>query len=383
MKRRDFIKLSLFTASIVLIPIDINAKQGDKRTLVLIELDGGNDGLNTVIPFNEENYYKLRPTLGLKKDKLNEVDKNFGINKRLRWVSKYYRDGNCAIVHGLGYDKPNLSHFRSIEIVETASESNEYLDKGWIANELERYSLSNRRPASAVLIGRRKKGHLFSNDLNILQIKNINHFVKKSSSIKTKSVSLTKNSTFDFLKFQENMIRRASTSFEKYAKDIEIKNTFEESDISNSFKEAVKLIKSKIDIPVIKISQKGYDTHANQAHRHTTLLKELDSSIDSFVKELKSENLFDDVLIVTYSEFGRRVKENGSNGTDHGTASCQFVIGGRVKGGMYGKAPSLDNLKKNNLIYTTHYRSYYNTILKRWFGNRNNQFSSYEDLGFL
>ncbi len=383
MRRREFIKLSLFTASMVLLPVDIEAKQGNKRTLVLVELNGGNDGLNTVVPFNEKNYYTLRPTLSLKKEQLNEVDKSFGINKSLRWVSKYYRDGNCAIVHGLGYDKPNLSHFRSIEIIETASESNEYLDKGWIANELKRYSLSETRPANAILLGSRKKGHLFSDDLNILQIKNIDHFIKKSSSIKSKSIDFTKNPAFDFLKFQENMIQRANSSFKKYARDIKIKNSFEESDISNSFKEAARLIKSKIDIPVIKISQKGYDTHSNQIQRHKELLRDLDTALASFVKELKDEKLFDDVLIVTYSEFGRRVKENGSAGTDHGTASCQFVIGGRVKGGMYGKPPSLDKLKKNNLIYTTHYRSYYNTILTNWFGNKSNQFSSYENLGFL
>lgn len=383
MQRRDFIKLSLFCASVVLLPLDIKAVSSFKRTLVLVELDGGNDGLNTVVPYTNKNYYKLRPTIGLKKEEINEVEKDFGLNKNLRWISKLYREDNCAIVHGLGYDKPNLSHFRSIEIVETASESNEYLDEGWISKTLEKFDLSDIRPANAILFGKRKKGHLFSKDLNVLQIKNINKFIQKASLFDKSSSSSSFNNSLDFLKKEVQSIKHASTSFSKYVNNIVVKTDFEETDISNDFKEAVKLIKSKIDIPVIKISQKGYDTHANQLEIQNKLLKELDSAIRSFVDELKTENLFNDVLIVTYSEFGRRVKENGSNGTDHGTASCQFVIGGRVIGGMYGKAPSLENLKKNNLIYTTHYRTYYNTILSNWFGNKNNQFNSYNILNFL
>lgn len=383
MKRREFIKLSLICSSMVLLPIDMKARSSFKRTLVLVEFDGGNDGLNTVIPFNEENYYKLRPSLAIKKEDTNVVSKDFGLNKNLKNLTKLYKEKDCAIVHGLGYDKPNLSHFRSIEIVETASESNEYLDEGWISKSLERFEINETRPANAVLLGKRKKGHLFSKSIDVLQVKNIEKFIKKSSIIKSSSSLGLNNSSFDFLREQENVIRRANSSFKRYAKSIDVKEMFPQSDIANDFKEAVKLIKSKIDIPVIKISQKGFDTHANQTSRHNELLEHFDSAIGSFVSELKREKLFDDVLIVSYSEFGRRVKENGSDGTDHGTASCQFVIGGRVKGGMYGKAPSLNSLNKNNLIYTTHYRSYYNTILSGWFREKKNSFSSYENLGFL
>ena len=383
MKRRNFIKLSLFCASIVLLPIDISANEKSKKTLILVELDGGNDGLNTLVPFKERNYYKFRPTIALKEDEINVIDREFGLNKNLHNIAKIYKEKNCAIVQGLGYDNPNLSHFRSIEIVETASESNEYLNEGWIANELRRFDLTDIRPANAILIGKRKKGDLFSSDLNVLQLRNINDFIKKSSQVKNRDSKLALNSSLNFLQNQEKSVLRANKSFSKYAKNIEIQTAFEETDISKDFKEALKIIKSEIDIPVIKISQKGYDTHANQLERQSELLKDLDDAIGNFVIELKNNNLFEQVLIVTYSEFGRRVKENGSNGTDHGTASCQFVIGGKVKGGMYGKSPSLKNLNKNNLIYTTHYRSYYNTILSSWFGNKNNQFNTYKNLKFL
>ncbi len=383
MKRRKFIKISALVASMILVPIDIKAKTSDKKTLILVELDGGNDALNSVIPYTEKNYYKLRPSLALKKDDINLIDKDFGLNRNLSNITKLYKLGNTAIIHGLGYDKPNLSHFKSIQIVETASDSHESLDSGWISSELEKYKLGDTRPANAILIGKRKKGYLFSNNLSVIQIKSISDFINKSLSISIMKETEILNSSLNFLNKQEDILINANKTLKEYANNIEIKTHFNQTDISNDFKEALKLVKSKINIPVIKISQKGYDTHSNQLSRQNLLLKDFDDAIGSFVDELQKEGLFDDVLIVTYSEFGRRVKENGSFGTDHGTASSHFVIGGSVKGGMHGKTPSLEKLNKNNLIYTTHYRSYYNTILTKWFGNKENQFNSYDILNFL
>ncbi len=383
MKRREFIKISAILSAMILLPIDVKAKKNNKKTLILVELNGGNDALNSVIPFNESNYYNLRPSLALKKDEINIIEKDFGLNKNLSNITKLYKSGSAAIVHGLGYDSPNLSHFRSIEIVETASQSKEYLKNGWISSELRKYDLNEKRPANAMLIGKSKKAYLFSNDLSVLKIKSIEEFIRSSSNINDNKIDYNINRSLNFLNKQEDILVKANKAISKYASNVDIKTTFNQTDISNDFKEALKIIKSDLDIPLIKISQKGYDTHANQMSKHNVLLKELDDAIGSFVNELKEEDLYKDVLIVTYSEFGRRVKENGSLGTDHGTASSHFVLGGEVKGGMYGKAPSLNNLDKNNLIYTTHYRTYYNTILTKWFGNKNNQFNSYDILNFL
>ncbi|MCP4971527.1 MAG: DUF1501 domain-containing protein [Arcobacter sp.] len=383
MKRREFIKISAILSAMILLPIDVKAKKNNKKTLILVELNGGNDALNSVIPFNESNYYNLRPSLALKKDEINIIEKDFGLNKNLSNITKLYKSGSAAIVHGLGYDSPNLSHFRSIEIVETASQSKEYLKNGWISSELRKYDLNEKRPANAMLIGKSKKAYLFSNDLSVLKIKSIEEFIRSSSNINDNKIDYNINRSLNFLNKQEDILVKANKAISKYASNVDIKTIFNQTDISNDFKEALKVIKSDLDIPLIKISQKGYDTHANQMSKHNILLKEFDDAIGSFVNELKEEDLYKDVLIVTYSEFGRRVKENGSLGTDHGTASSHFVLGGEVKGGMYGKAPSLNNLDKNNLIYTTHYRTYYNTILTKWFGNKNNQFNSYDILNFL
>ena len=348
-----------------------------------MELNGGADYLNIIIPYKEKNYYTLRPTLALKEEEYLKIDDSLAINKDLDFLHSLYQNNDMAIINGLGYQKPNLSHFRAIEIVETGSNSNEYLEEGWLSEVLEKEELSKQKPVHAIVFGKRKKGHLFSKDLDILEIKNIAAFLKEGSKLKFDVPMSIEDDTLGFLYKQEKTISRSLLSVKKYAKDVNITIEFENSNISNSFKEAVKIIKSPMEISVIKLSQKSYDTHANQKENLSILLKELNAGIKSFVAELKNENLFDEVLFFTYSEFGRRVKENGSKGSDHGTATFSFVIGGGVKGGLYGEYPSLTNLKKNNLMYTTEFKSFYNTLLNKWFLHKNNRFNAYDIINFI
>ncbi|KAB7888115.1 DUF1501 domain-containing protein [Poseidonibacter ostreae] len=382
MKRRNFIKLSISTALFILSPVKIMAKSTNKKTLVLIELDGGNDGLNTVIPYKSKKYYDLRPTIALKNDDINIIDENYALNKNLLNLHTLYKEKSVAIINALGYEKPNLSHFKSIQIVETAGNGKSLGKEGWISSHLRKYKLDEKTPANAMLIGKRKKGYLYAPDLTVLQLRNIDNFIKKSSKLKSSRKIGKVNDNLDFLFKQEESILNASKSLEKYTKNISIKTSFSSNDLSKDFKEAAKIIKSPLDIPVIKISQKGYDTHSNQVLRQSELLKNLDLSLGSFIKELKQSDLYNDVLIMTYSEFGRRVKENGSNGTDHGTASVQFVLGGAVKGGVYGDV-NLNDLKKNNLKYTHDYKELYNTILSKWFKSKDNSFKAYKTINFL
>ena len=382
MKRRNFIKLSIATAFLIIAPLDMLASNGSKKTLVLIELDGGNDGLNTVVPYTSKNYYDLRPTIALGKEEINIIDKKYGLNKKLNNITNLYKEKSVAIINGLGYEKPNLSHFKSIQIVETAGTGKSLGKEGWISSHLRKYKINEKTPANAILIGERKKGHLFSNDLTVLQLKNIDSFIQKSSKLKNSKKIGKVNENLDFLFKQEESILNASKSLKKYVKNVSLKTKFENDDLSNDFKEAMKIIKSSLDIPVIKISQKGYDTHSDQLSRQNELLSNLDLSLGSFIRELKEADLYNDVLIMTYSEFGRRVKENGSNGTDHGTASVQFVLSGAIKGGIYGDI-DLNNLKNNNLKYTHDYKELYNTVLNKWFEDKNNIFSDYKTIDFI
>lgn len=382
MLRRDFINLSLGTVSMLMAPSLAFGKSLKKRHLILVELDGGNDGLNTVVPYSSRNYYNLREALGIEKKNLNIINKDFGINQNLENITALYKDKNCAIVNGLGYDNPKLSHFKSLELVETASQKNDVFHEGWFTKTLEKQNITSLKPAHAFIIGKRKKGHLFDDSLESVHFKSIQSFLNESKKF-TASDSFSSNEMMDFLSQQNKMVFQARNALVKYANNIEIKEKFGESQIEQAFKQSAKIVKSDLEVPVIKLSHKGFDTHSNQIQRHEKMLQELDFAIGSFVKEVKTANKFDEVLILTYSEFGRRVKENGSLGTDHGTASIQFAIGGEIKGGMYGKHPSLDNLHKNNLIYTTHYRSLYNTVLNKWFNDPYNKFSKYEKLNFL
>ena len=366
MKRRTFIKLSLILASSLYASTKIN-----KKTLVLIELDGANDSLNTLVPYTSEVYYKLRPNISIKKQNLNIINNEFGLTKDLDFLYDLYKQNNLAIINGLGYDKPNFSHFKSIQIVETNSKN-----EGWLKNTLINYNLDEKRPSQGVVIGKQQKTFIFSQQLNILQIKDINQFIKQSNNFSLKNT----NSVFDFIQKQNNIVVKANKAFKKYIKN---DNKIFDIELQKDLNEALKIIDSNLQIPVIKLSQGGYDTHSNQINRQKELHKDLNTSLKYFVNELKKRDLFNDVLIVTYSEFGRRVKENGSLGTDHGAAASHFVISGAVKGGIYNKHPNLNNLDKNNLTYTTHFGSLYNSILSLWFNNKNNDFKQYPLLDII
>lgn len=368
MNRRLFIKLSLFT-SIGLYSKSIGKKTTKKKTLILIELSGANDSLNTFVPYSSRIYYKLRPDIAINKSDLNIINNEFGLNNNLKYLYKLYKNKNIAIINGLGYKNPNFSHFKSIQLVET-----DYLNKGWLSEVLKDTNLNVKKPAHALIIGKKQKTYIFSKNLNILQIKNINKFINKSNKFKLQ------NEKFKFLNSQNNIIVKANESLKKYINNDDKQfNT----KISNDIHEALKIIDSDIQIPVIKLTQNGYDTHSNQIKRQNALLEELDIALEYFIESLKKKNLFNDVLIVTYSEFGRRVKQNGSLGTDHGAAATHFVIGGSVIGGIYGNHPSLNKLDKNNLVYTTEYSSLYNTILSKWFNERNNSFKDYPMIDFI
>ena len=381
MKRRNFIKTSILASLFLYVPSILNAKKHRKKTLVLIELNGGIDYLNTVIPYTEKNYYALREDLAIKKENAYILNKSLALNKNLDFLNTLYQNNSLAIINGLGYENPNFSHFRAIEIVETASFSNEYKNKGWLSETLEEYSINKLRPAQAIVFGKRKKGSLFSSNLDILQIKNINDFLKKSSKINLGKDN--DNESLNFLFKQKYSIKRANEALNTYLKKDTIMNAIPNSKLAINFSEALKIIDSALEIPVLKLSHQSYDTHANQENTLNTLLKDLDDALKYFVSELKRKDLYKDVLILTYSEFGRRVKQNASFGTDHGTACFSFVLGSVTKGGIYGEYPSLDNLFKNNLIYTTEYKTFYNTILTKWFLEKNNKFNAYNTLNFI
>ena len=370
MIRRDFLQ---FCALSLLSP-QLFAHSRHKQ-LILVELSGGNDTLNTVVPYNDKLYFKYRQHIAL--PKTLPISPQLSLNPNLTYLKKLFDKGELAIVNGLGYPEPNRSHFRSIEIVETASLAQEYLSSGWINK-----AIKNRYDIDAIIVGKNSGTSLFSDQLKVINFLNANQFLKKSKRFK-EEYNRYNNEALQFILKNQSFIFKANKLLTATLHNINIKTPFAKTAIAKDFKEAAKIVASGLNVGVIKLTQGGYDTHTYQVNKHNRLLRELDGAIESFVKEMRFRGLYDDVMVMTYSEFGRRVMENGSKGTDHGTAASHFVIGGKTKGGLYGEYPSLDNLDDNNdLQFTTHFKSYYNTFIKNYFNNPNT-YKSYKPLGFI
>ena len=371
MQRRRFLQLGLWT--LLTQPTFSFATPFRRQKLILIELSGGNDSLNTVIPYQEPLYYRFREKIALKN--ANPISESLALNPNLKYLKKLYEQEEVAIVNGLGYDQPNRSHFRSIEIVETAS--NEYLEEGWISKAIQ----SNNK-IDAIVLGKNFGNSLFSSQLNVVNFLNAEQFIKQSKRLQNQSKS-DENDTLNFVLQEYSKIIKANALLKEKIQVITVQTPFEKTNISRDFKELAKIIASGLDVSVFKLTQSGYDTHTDQVKIQNKLLKELDNAIGSFVKEMKMKGLYEDLVLMTYSEFGRRVKENGSQGTDHGTAASHFVIGSPVNGGIYGAYPSLEDLDDHDdLKYSTHFQSYYNTFLKNYF-HSNFLYPNHQPLQFL
>jgi uncharacterized protein (DUF1501 family) len=336
------------------------------RRLILVELDGGNDGLNTVVPYVDDVYYRSRPTLGIPSGNLIPLsDNHHGLHPALAPLRPVWDAGQLAIVHGTGYDNPNRSHFRGIDIWNTGSSSDVFLDDGWIGRALA----ATTRPADVVADGviLRRAG---SNPIEHAQTGPISmsspaDFVRLTDGIGTPP-GLTGNPSLDhILSVQGDVVAAAGSIATAVDNPPVFLTEFPDHQLGNQFRHAATLIASGLRFPVFKLSRGGFDTHASQAGRHDELLDELASGLAAFRSAMMEHGWWDRCLVMTYAEFGRRLKENGSRGTDHGAAAIQFAAGGCVQGGFHGAIPSLaeDDLFRGDPVYTTDYRSYYGSCL--------------------
>ncbi|MEA1983001.1 MAG: DUF1501 domain-containing protein [Campylobacterota bacterium] len=362
MTRRKFlqkISLSAFLAP-YLLHANEHVKSVKRKNLILIELKGGNDGLNTVVPYANPLYYKYRPTIAIAPEKLLKLNDRVGLHPSLKQIEKLYRDGEVAIWQGVGYKNPNLSHFRSIDIWDTASKSDEYLQSGWLKKHIPK----GERAIEGIVLGG-EYGPLSGFDQGVIKIKNINSFLNKSKNISRDSYYITDNSAHNHILRTEQEIAQSNNFLkEKLKKTQKLSFHFEKNSFAKQMSSAAKLINLGADIPFYKLSLKSFDTHQNQLKPHANLLHQLSEAIYTLRENLLKSNEWKNTTIMTYSEFGRRPKENANGGTDHGTASVHFVIGGDVKGGLRGEYPSLDSLSKNgNLEYTTDFKEMYSSVL--------------------
>lgn len=377
MKRRDFIKQSTLASSLFFVPSFVKAfenvattKLGYKK-LVIIQLAGGNDGLNTIIPYTNDIYYKSRPKLAISKEKALKVNDEIGFHKNLAPLKNLYDQGNLTIINNVGYPNPNRSHFRSTDIWQSASNSNEYLNTGWLGRYIDTYGkapysgIELDDSLSLILKGEKING-IATRNPRILNANTQTPYFKKLINYQTEEHLSEHNLGYLY----KTMIEAKSSAKYIYEKTKTFKSNLEypKNSFGKQLKTTAEFINSHIESKVYYVSMGGFDTHADQVNKQAKLLKTYSEAVTVFVEDLKKNDTFKDTLIVTFSEFGRRVKQNAGGGTDHGAANNVFIIGNDLnKKGFYNEMPNLNQLDKNgDIIHTVDFRSIYATILDKW-----------------
>lgn len=376
MLRRDLLK---FAATLPLLwlaprPCDLLAASSAPargrwdRILILVELHGGNDGLNTLVPYSDERYYQARPHLAISRERVLQLSPSVGLHYALEPLMSLWEKQQLAIIQGVGYPDPNRSHFRSIEIWDTASASQQVLDEGWLARLFETHPLPAEFAADGILLGQRDGGPLSGKTVRTIALHDPQQFLQQASHVKAVEQSSTNRALAHILQVQRELTHAAGDLAARLQQVPPLQTTFPPSPIGRQLETAAQLLTAKVPVAVIKVSQTGFDTHAGQLGHHERLLKELAEGLAAFRQTMVQAGLWDRVLLMTYSEFGRRVGENASGGTDHGTAAPHLFLGGSVKGGLYGSLPLLNDLQEGDLKYRVDYRSLYATVMRSWWG---------------
>jgi uncharacterized protein (DUF1501 family) len=374
LSRRDFLRLAgavgvgTILPSWLPAPEEPQAGSGPRydRTLVLIELNGGNDGLNTVVPYADELYYRARPQLAIGRDTVLPLDEKLGLNPVLEPLMSAWREKDLAIALGVGYERPNRSHFRSIDIWNTGSESDEVADQGWVARAYAGSTAPTDLIAHGIVLGRNDMGPLAGTGCRSLLMNAPAQFLRQARKVGDVADSSPNPALQHILAVQDH-IHDAASELERRLKTAPpLKTTFPKSAIGTQLETVARLVALGLTVPVFKLSHSGFDNHSNQRGNHDRLLGELAQALSAFRAALKAASRWDRVLVMTYAEFGRRVNQNASAGTDHGTAAPHFLLGGTVKGGFYGEQPQLDNLAGGDLVHTLDFHDLQYTAARRW-----------------
>jgi uncharacterized protein (DUF1501 family) len=334
------------------------------RTLILVELKGGNDGLNTLVPFTDASYYALRPKIAIKRDEVVQLTDRAGLHPSLEPLARLWRDRQLAVLQGVGYPEPNLSHFRSIEIWDTASKSAEYLQEGWLTRAFSAQPTPRAFAADGVIIGSSDLGPLAGGGTRAIALANTDQFLRRAKLVQT--VPVAGNAALaHVLKVEGDIVQAASRLDARYA----FKTEFPAGGFGSAIHTACQVLANPSGVAVIRVTLSGFDTHTNQAGTQARLLKDVAAGLVALQAALDELGKWNDTVVLTYAEFGRRPKENISGGTDHGTANVHFAMGGRVAGGMYGSAPDLSRLSADgNPSYALDFRGAYATVLDQWWG---------------
>jgi len=340
--------------------------------LVVVQLTGGNDGLNTVVPFADPNYYKLRPTLGIPADKALRLNATMGLHPSLTGLETLYKEGKVAIIQGVGYPQANRSHFKSMDIWHQASPDTS-LARGWIGRHLDHVDPKKLNPVYALGLSNDKPRALDSAKVSVPCFASLADIQAMVGDLE--SEQMLRDISSGAVNADQKVIQAANKSAldamvelrDRLSKFTPV-GSYGDSTFGNGLKQVAQLVATSPNTRVIYLSAGGFDTHAKQLTDHEKLMTGFNQAILAFQRELETIGKADKVTVLVFSEFGRRSYENASGGTDHGAAAPMFVIGKNVKGGFYGKDPNLTDLTDGDIKYGIDFRQVYATTLDQWMG---------------
>lgn len=377
-KRKQFIQLgSLATASLFL-PKFLKAFEAPcmvppgNKVLVVLQLSGGNDGLNTVVPVRNDLYYRARPKLGIKKESALLLTEEAGLNPALPAFRDLFDDGSLGILNSVGYPNPDRSHFRSMDIWQSASNSNEYVNNGWLGRYLDAQCSGCDKPVQALEIDDVLSLSLKGEKMNGIAMRDPRRLYSTSHEKYFKDIlaqhsAAAEEQPVDYL--YKTMAQTLSSADYIYAQS-RLRPTsavYPATGLGQSLKTIASLVFSDITTTVYYVSLGSFDTHVGQEGQQKRLFTEMNDAIKAFVADLKANNRFQDVLLMSFSEFGRRVTPNASGGTDHGTANNMFFVsGGLQQKGLLNAMPDLADLQEGDLKHAIDFKNVYATVLNKW-----------------
>jgi len=350
-------------------------KSASEPILVVCQLSGGNDGLNTVVPFTDKLYYAARPSLGIPGEKVLKLNETLGLHPSMTAVHELFKQGKVAVINNVGYPNPNRSHFKSMDIWQSAAPDDKYKN-GWIGRYFDAKLASGPlNPVVALGLSAEKPIALTGDKASVpcfASLADIQNLVGDPDGEKMlreiQGMDAMAGSATRVVQQANKTALDAVSVLNKQLSTYAPKQPYANDAFGNGFKQISQLIATSPATRLVYFSAGGFDTHARQAEQHDKLMKGFSDAVGAFQSEMEAIGKADKVVVLVFSEFGRRVAENASQGTDHGAAAPMFLIGNKVKGGVHGSNPDLQNLGDGDVLHKIDFRSVYAASLDEWMG---------------
>ncbi|QDS96535.1 hypothetical protein FF011L_53470 [Roseimaritima multifibrata] len=354
------------------------APKANERILVVVQMSGGNDGLNTIVPFADDHYRSARPKLAIPKNELRKISDEDGLHPSMTGIEELLQNGQFAAIRNVGYEKPNRSHFESMDIWHTCRRKDEPRGDGWLGRYLDQQPATSGGDVPALHLGQEQQPvAVASSTVRVPTVKDLAEFQLRGSDKQSLRDLLenrpptnpsSDNDLLNFLQSSTTSAIAASQRVTDAAQGYKSKVKYPETELGNKLRVVAQLIDAGLTTRIYYVQHDGFDTHAQQAETHSVLLRQWSDAVSALIRDLNAHDHGQRVCVMTFSEFGRRVSENASEGTDHGAAGPMFLCGGGVKAGIIGKRPNLTDLQQGDLKHEYDFRQVYASVLKDWLG---------------